>query len=122
MIYSGAAIKRLISQGKIKVEPQVEIKEASIKVHFSEKITLKPKEFLITQSKEHFVLSSDLAGLYDGYTHLARKGVITHLGSMFVDPGSNGQITLEIFNASDKEVIIEKGDRAGHLVILSVQN
>ena len=121
MIYSGKAIKRLISEGELKIQPEPEIKEASVKIHFSETLTIKPKEFKLAKSTETFELSSNLAGLYDGYTHLARKGIITHLGSMFVDPGTIGQITFEIFNASDKEVTVEKGERAGQLILLHVK-
>jgi len=120
MVYSGDGIKKLIADGKLEVSPNPEIKEASIKIHFAEKMILRPKEFRIAKSLETMELSIDIAGLYDGYTHLSRRGIITHLGSMFVDPGSEGQITFECFNASDSEVTVEAGERAGHLVILQV--
>lgn len=121
MVLSGNAIRKLILKGKLIVEPDPEIKEASIKIHFAQSLTVKPKEFLIATSKETFEIPLDIAGLYDGYTHLARRGIITHLGSMFVDPGSKGKITFEVFNASDKEVIIQSGERAGHLIFLEVK-
>ena len=120
MVYSGEGIRKLISEGKLKVEPAPEIKEASIKIHFSSQLTVNPKEFVIAKSKETIKMSKDLAGLYDGYTHLARKGILTHLGSMFVDPGTDGQLTFEVFNASDTLITIEEGERAGHLIILQV--
>jgi dCTP deaminase len=120
MVYSGKGIKKLIKTGKMAITPKSEIKEASIKIHFSTSFTIKPKELLITKTTEHITLADDLAALYDGYTHLARRGIITHLGSMFVDPGTNGPITLEVFNASDGEIKIEQNERAGHLVILKV--
>lgn len=50
----------------------------------------------------------EYAGLYDGYTHLARKGIITHLGSMFVDPGTDNQITLEILMRRIKKYSLKK--------------
>jgi len=122
MVLTGNAIKKLISDGKLKLEPEPEVKEASIKIHFAESLTVKPKEFVIATSKETFEIPANIAGLYDGYTHLARRGIITHLGSMFVDPGTKGNITFEVFNASDKEVVIEAGDRAGHLILLQVKD
>jgi dCTP deaminase len=122
MILSGNAIMTLLTQCKIKIEPEPEIKEASIKIHFSQSFTIKPKEFLTTTSIETIEIPEDLAGLYDGYSHLARKGVTTHLGSMFIDPGFKGNITLEVFNVSDKEVNIESGERAGHLILFEVKN
>ena len=120
MIYSGDGIRKLIKEGKLKIKPSPQIKEASIKIHFSKKLIIKPKEFVLAKSEEIIQLSQNIAGLYDGYTHLARKGIITHLGSMFVDPGTNGQITFEIFNVSDVEVTVLNGERAGQLILFQV--
>lgn len=122
MVLSGNAIKSLLSQGKLKIVPEPEVKEASVKVHFAESLTVKPKEFITAKSKEIFEIPVGIAGLYDGYTHLARRGIITHLGSMFIDPGTKGGITFEVFNASNREVKIEAGDRAGHLILLEVKD
>jgi deoxycytidine triphosphate deaminase len=121
MIYSDIGIKRLIAEGKIKITPETEIKKALAEIHFSESITLKPKEFLTTLTKEKIEISNDIAALYDGYTHLARKGIITHLGSMFIYPGTNNQITLEVFNASDQEIVINKDDRAGQIIFFDTK-
>ncbi len=123
MILSGKAIQKLIDSGILRVEPEVIINEASIKLHLSDLLgtyTLKPKEFIVTKTKERITMPKDYAGLYDGYTHLARKGVMTHMGSMFVQPGSDGQMTLEIFNASDTQVLLEPEMRVGQLIIIKV--
>ena len=134
MVLSKNSIQLLLDEKKIKVQPSPEIKDASIKIHISnqfaaigenyqtfQEYTLKPKEFILALSKERITLSEGLTGLYDGYTHLARKGVITHMGSMLVNPDTDGYITLEIFNASDKEIIIKEGDRVGQLMLLKIQ-
>ena len=122
MIYSGIGIKRLITEELIKITPESEIKEASIKIHFSKTFTIKPKEFITTLSKEYIELPNNIAALYDGYTHLARKGIITHLGSMFVDPGTKGQITFEVFNTTDEDITINENDRAGHLIFIDTKD
>ena len=134
MILSNQTLEKLLSDGTIKIAPRAELKEAAIKIHFSNKfsktgntfstkkeIKLKPKEFILALSKETITLPSNYAGLYDGYTHLARQGVMTHLGSMFVYPGTDGQITLEIFNASQEVVVIKPDTRAGQLVLFEVR-
>lgn len=121
MILSGASIQKLLKSGELTIVPEPIIKEASVKLHIDKKITIQAKEFVIAQTKEKITLPVMLAGLYDGYTHLSRKGIITHMGSMFVDPGSDSHITLEIFNASDNEVTIEANERVGHLVLLEVK-
>lgn len=134
MILSGLSIQKLLDDKIISISPDPIIKEASVKIHLSnqfslirkeyesqESFVLKPKEFVLVLSKETISLPSNYAALYDGYTQLARRGIITHLGSMLVDPGTNGQITLEIFNASDQEQVLEAGMRVGHLMILEVK-
>ncbi|MCK9212760.1 MAG: hypothetical protein M0P61_18180 [Ignavibacteriaceae bacterium] len=133
MILSGKSIQKLLDDGVIKIEPEPSLKEASIKIHLSSKFseigrdfedlkefTLKPKEFILALSKEQITLSDKYAGLYDGYTYLAQKGLTSHMGSMFIDPGSNLQITLEIYNASNNDIILREGDRIGQLVIVEV--
>jgi dCTP deaminase len=121
MVLSGNTIRKLITAGKITITPEPEIKEASVKIHFANNLNLKSKEFTIATSLESFEIPANIAGLYDGYTHLARRGVQTHLGSMFVDPGTHGHITFEVVNFSDQEVVIKAGDRAGHLIFLEVR-
>lgn len=121
MILSAERIKLLINKGVLSITPGSEIKEASIKIHFSEKLMLKPKSFLVSKTLEKIALSSGIVGLYDGYAKLSQKGVMTHLGSMFCDSDTNGQLSLEIFNASDKEIILEKGDRCGQLILMEVK-
>lgn len=133
MILSGNAIKRIINQGDLIVEPKPVIKEASIKIHLSdsfgksrerfgqrEEYTLEPKEFVLALSAEKIKISDKYAGLYDGYIGLSSQGVSSHFGSMLIDPGFEGRVTLELFNASDKPITLKKGMRVGHLMILKV--
>lgn len=134
MLLSKDSIQKLLKENKIRIEPPTDIKEASVKIHISDQFSLmgdeyhtyseyilKPKEFVLAQTKEKITLSEKIAGLYDGYTHLARKGIITHLGSMLINPDTNGYITLEIFNASDREVVLKEGDRVGQIMFLEIK-
>lgn len=132
---SGGKIKKLLKTGKISISPDPIIKEASVKIHFSGefgitrdkisnkgKIIVKPKEFILGLTKEKICLPNDHAGLYDGHISLSSKGLQSHMGSMFIDPGFEGQILLEIFNASDSSITLEEGLRSGHLIIFKIQN
>jgi deoxycytidine triphosphate deaminase len=121
MILSKASIKVLLTAGRIDVKPDPELKDESIKLHFSENLILTPKTFVLSKTLEKIKLSKGLCGLYDGYAKLAQRGVVTHLGSMFVDSDTNGQLTLEIINFTDKDMIIDKGDRCGQLVLMEVK-
>lgn len=121
MILSGNQIQKLLDNGELKIQPVSEIKEASVKIHFSETFILKPKEFRLTATKEKIGLPTNIAGFYDGYAKLSKQGVMTHLGSMFIDPGFDGTITLEMFNTTNNEITVNENDRAGHLVFVEVK-
>jgi deoxycytidine triphosphate deaminase len=126
MILSGKAIKRLLDQGDLVIDPRPIIKEASVKIHLSnffgksrggleqkEEYVVKPQEFVLSLSVEKIKISDSYAGLYDGYIGFSAQGVTSHLGSMLIDPGFEGRVTLEIFHASNASVTLKKGMRIG---------
>lgn len=121
MILSKKTIGDLIKKEKIRISPISELKEEAIKLHFSESLKIKSKTFALSSTLEKIKLSPGIVGLYDGYAKLSQRGVITHLGSMFVDSDTNGVLTLEIFNFTEKDVNIKKGDRCGQLILMEVK-
>ena len=62
---------------------------------------LKPKEFILGSTIEKVSMPLDLCGHIDGKSSIGRLGVFIE-NSGFVDSGFVGNITLEIYNASDK--------------------
>jgi len=69
---------------------------------------LKPKEFILGSTFEKVHLPYDLCGHIDGKSSIGRLGVFIE-NSGFVDSGFTGNITLEIYNASDKEFELYNG-------------
>ena len=63
---------------------------------------LKPKEFILGSTFEKVHLPYDLCGHIDGKSSIGRLGVFIE-NSGFIDSGFTGNVTLEIYNASDKE-------------------
>ena len=63
---------------------------------------LKPQEFILGSTIERVSMPYDLCGHIDGKSSIGRLGVFIE-NSGFVDSGFVGNITLEIYNASDKE-------------------
>lgn len=134
MVLSRNAIASQIERGMLKITPTAEIKEAAVKIHFSgyfgitqdsyhecAEWHLKPGEFILARSREKLELPEDLSGLYDTYTHLARRGITTHLGSSFVEPSFTGWLVLEVFNFSRETVTLQKDMRAGCVVFLRME-
>ncbi len=69
---------------------------------------LKPQEFLLGSTMEKIHMPHDLCGHIDGKSSIGRLGVFIE-NSGFVDSGFTGNITLEIYNASDKEFELYHG-------------
>lgn len=133
MLLSDRSIKQLLKKGTLVIEPQSEVKSASVRLHLSDQFAnpygrierktlyaLQPKKLVLSSTLERIRLPDDHAALYDGSTTLARIGITSHMGSMLVSPGSDGNLTLEIFNASDKTFVLKSGMRIGQLLILKL--
>jgi dCTP deaminase len=133
MLLSDRSIKQLLKNKTLIITPAPEVKSASVRLHLSNQFaqpfggiekkpsyTLRPKKLVLSSTLERITLPNDHAGLYDGSTTLARIGITTHMGSMLVSPGSDGNLTLEIFNSSDKPFVLKAGMRIGQLLILKL--
>jgi len=70
---------------------------------------LKPHEFLLGSTLEKVHIPHDLCGHVDGKSSIGRLGVFVHVSSGFIDSGFNGNITLEIYNCSEKEFELYHG-------------
>lgn len=60
---------------------------------------LKPGELVLAITLESFILPNNLVGWLDGRSSLARLGLMVHITSHRIDPGWNGSIVLECYNA-----------------------
>jgi len=133
MLLSDRSIKELLNKKRLIITPKPILKSASLRLHLSDQFAkpagaierkktylLKPKKLILSSTIEHITMPDDYAGLYDGSTTLARVGITSHMGSMFISPGSVGNLTLEIFNASDTSFVLESGMRIGQLLILKL--
>lgn len=70
---------------------------------------IKPNEFLLGSTMEKIHVPRDLVAHIDGKSSIGRLGVFIHVSSGFVDSGFTGNITLEIYNCSDKEFELYHG-------------
>jgi dCTP deaminase len=131
MLLSDKSLRELIRKKHLRITPAPILKSASIRLHLSNQFalpggkverkssyTLNPKKLILSSTLEHIAMPYDHAGLYDGSTTLARVGITSHMGSMFISPGSVGNLTLEIFNASDVPFVLKSNMRIGQLLVL----
>lgn len=71
---------------------------------------LKPHEFLLGSTMEKIHVPYDLMARVEGKSTIARLGVMIHITAGFIDAGFNGNITLEIYNCSNKPFELFHGD------------
>jgi dCTP deaminase len=92
-----------------------EIKE-SRKATPEEGMVVHPGEFLLGTTLETLKVPSNLVARIEGRSSYARLGLIPHAAAGFVDPGFEGQITLEIQNLGNVPITIYPEDRICQVV------
>ena len=80
---------------------------------------IKPKEFILGCTLEYVEMPKHLCGQVDGKSSIGRLGIFIE-NAGFIDPNFRGNITLEIYNASDKEFELESGISICQLVLFAL--
>ena len=78
-------------------------------------ITIPPHSFLLATTEEFIKLPSDLTAFVEGRSSIGRMGLFIQ-NSGWVDPGFEGRITLELFNANSLPIKLTAGVRICQLV------
>jgi dCTP deaminase len=80
----------------------------TIKLKRDEPFILHPNNFVIASTIEKIKVPDDMVVRVEGKSSLARMGILVHTAG-FVDPGFEGEITLEISNQSNLAIAIYPG-------------
>ncbi|HAT50184.1 MAG: dCTP deaminase [Magnetococcales bacterium] len=78
-----------------------------------EQFFLHPGEFALGMTRERIQIADDLVGWLDGRSSLARVGLMVHITAHSIDPGWDGHITFEFFNAGRLPLALNPGLRIG---------
>jgi dCTP deaminase len=81
---------------------------------------LRPGEFALAHTYESVKFGAQLAGRVEGKSSLGRLGLICHSTAGFIDPGFNGQITLELANMNRLPILLWPGMRIAQLCVFHV--
>jgi dCTP deaminase len=79
-------------------------------------ITLKPGELCLGKTLEKLTLPKNVMGKLEGRSRYARMGVIIHLTSALVQPGSDNRQVLEIVNLAPFPIKLHAGMRVSQVV------
>ena len=144
MIYSDGGLQKLLDAGELVVEPLTpeSVQPASIDCrlgdHFlvvkpqdtpiismtqeiqykevvAQTITIPPHSFLLATTMEYIKLPNDMVSFVEGRSSIGRMGLFIQ-NAGWVDPGFEGKITLELYNANSLPIQLEAGRRICQLV------
>ena len=144
MILSDKTIKKLLKSGELVIDPLAEnaIQPASVDCtignHFllvdenhmehisldseikyreveAESITIPAHSFLLATTNEYVKLPNNLTAFVEGRSSIGRIGLFIQ-NAGWVDPGFEGKITLELYNANSLPIRLTAGRRVCQLV------
>ena len=76
---------------------------------------LHPGEFVLGSTYESVTLPDDVAARLEGKSSLGRLGLLTHSTAGFIDPGFEGNVTLELSNTATLPINLWPGMKIGQL-------
>ena len=76
---------------------------------------LNPHDFVLATTREYFKLPKNLSAFVEGRSSIGRTGLCVQ-NAGWVDPGFEGEITLELYNSSNRPIVLREGQRLGQLV------
>lgn len=144
MILSDKSIKELLKQGLLSISPleESQIQPASVDIRLgntfsivedtsegllaldkkisyktitTDRYVLMPGHFVLATTMEYFSLPNNLTAFVEGRSSIGRLGLFIQ-NAGWVDPGFEGEITLELFNANRSAIELRSGRRVGQLV------
>ncbi len=94
--------------------PQDELTEM-VEVAEGEAFVVHPNEFILGNTIERISLADDLVARLEGKSSLGRLGLIVHATAGYIDPGFDGNITLELSNVANLPILLYPGMKIGQI-------
>jgi dCTP deaminase len=88
-----------------------------IEVGEDESFVLHPGDFVLGSTMERVRIPADLVARVEGRSSLGRLAIVVHATAGFIDPGFDGQITLELSNLGRTAVKLYPGMRISQIVL-----
>ncbi len=109
---------------KVIRKPYIDPKDEDDIASYMESTTVKkgdafiihPNEFALATTAEYVKVPDDLVARVEGRSSMGRLGVTMHVTAGFIDPGFEGNITLEISNIGAMPVALYPGQRVCQIV------
>ncbi|MBA31015.1 MAG: dCTP deaminase [Chloroflexi bacterium] len=106
---------------KNSIAPYIDLKDEipdlteEVKIKKNTPFILHPGEFALGSTLEKLTLSNDIVSRIEGKSSLGRLGLLIHSTAGFIDPGWDGNLTLELANVSRLPITLYYGMRIGQI-------
>jgi dCTP deaminase len=95
-------------------EEQPELTEL-VEIRDDEPFILHPGEFVLGSTLERVELPNDVVARLEGKSSLGRLGLLIHSTAGYVDPGWEGNLTLELSNVANLPITLYDGMKIGQI-------
>lgn len=92
-----------------------------IKIDYGTPMEIMPGELVTGVTKETIELPKSIAGWIEGRSRFARIGLMTHLSSGYIHPGTINKTVLEIANMSPMPLAVYPGTKVCQVVLEEVR-
>lgn len=96
--------------GLISLDEEIKYREIN-----AESIIIPARSFILATTKEYIKLPDDVTSFVEGRSSIGRTGLFIH-NAGWIDPGFEGNITLELYNANSLPIKLHAGRRICQLV------
>ncbi|MEO7334316.1 MAG: dCTP deaminase [Gemmatimonadales bacterium] len=86
-----------------------------VEISGDEPFILHPGEFVLGSTLERVELPNDLVARLEGKSSLGRLGLLIHSTAGYVDPGWEGNLTLELSNVANLPITLYDGMKIGQI-------
>ncbi|MFH0961775.1 MAG: dCTP deaminase [archaeon] len=93
-----------------------------INVGGGEFFLLLPHELVLATTREKVGISDKMVGFIEGRSSYARIGVAVHVTASFIQPGSYGIQTLEIYNLTNFPIKLYPGERVCQIIFAETKS
>jgi len=100
-------------------QPQDALTE-QVEITDDEPFILHPGEFVLGSTLEVVSLPDDLVARLEGKSSLGRLGLLIHSTAGFIDPGFEGNVTLELSNVANLPITIYHGMKIGQISFMQM--
>ncbi|HET6381038.1 MAG TPA: dCTP deaminase [candidate division Zixibacteria bacterium] len=86
-----------------------------VEIADDEPFILHPGEFVLGSTVERVALPDDIVARLEGRSSLGRLGLLIHSTAGYVDPGWDGNLTLELSNVANLPITLYDGMKIGQI-------